>query len=150
MTTMTAPTSLENIEVRRIDGTLETMAKYRGQVLLIVNVASRCAFTKQYAGLESLYQEYRERGLVVMGFPCDQFGHQEPGDESTIQAFCSTTYNVSFPMFSKVEVNGPSAHPLFQFLTERCRGLLGMTRIQWNFTKFLVDRQGIRFNVLLR
>ncbi len=124
MSTMTAPTTLENIEVRRIDGNLETMSKYRGQVLLIVNVASRCAFTKQYAGLESLYQEYRERGLVVMGFPCDQFGHQEPGDESTIQAFCSTTYNVSFPMFSKVEVNGPSAHPLFQFLTERCRGLL--------------------------
>ncbi len=101
MTTMTAPTSLENIEVRRIDGTLETMAKYRGQVLLIVNVASRCAFTKQYAGLESLYQEYRERGLVVMGFPCDQFGHQEPGDESTIQAFCSTTYNVSFRCSAK-------------------------------------------------
>ena len=115
---------------------------YREKVLLIVNVASRCAFTKQYAGLESLYQQFKDRGFVILGFPCDQFGHQEPGDEATIQSFCSTTYNVGFPMFRKIEVNGPQAHPLYRFLADRCRGLLGMSRIQWNFTKFLIDRQG--------
>jgi glutathione peroxidase len=111
-------------------------------VLLIVNTASKCGFTPQYAGLEALYRKYKDRGFVVLGFPCNQFGGQEPGDAAEIANFCSTAYDVSFPMMSKIEVNGPKAHPLYAFLKEEKKGLLGSQAIKWNFTKFLVDREG--------
>jgi glutathione peroxidase len=108
----------------------------------VVNTASKCGFTPQYAGLEELHAKYEDRGLVVLGFPCDQFGHQEPGDEAEIKNFCSLTYDVGFPMFSKVNVNGSDAHPLFQYLKKEARGVLGTEAIKWNFTKFLIDRDG--------
>src|SRR4051812_49094972 len=117
--------SLFDIPVTTIDGRPTTLAGYRGRVLLVVNVASRCVFTGQYAGLEALYRKYKDAGLVILGFPCDQFGHQEPGPEGDIQTFCSTTYNVTFPMFAKVNVNGPEAHPLFQRLKSARRGWFG-------------------------
>ncbi len=125
-----------------IDGRAQPLSEYAGKVLLIVNVASKCGFTPQYAGLETLWQDYRDRGLVVMGFPCDQFGHQEPGDESEIRQFCSLTYDVDFPMFAKIEVNGDRAHPLWKWLKDEKGGLLGFDAIKWNFTKFLVGRDG--------
>ncbi len=134
--------TLHDTEVRRIDGKLQTLAAYAGQVLLIVNVASQCGFTPQYAGLEALYRRYKDRGFAVLGFPCDQFGHQEPGDEAEITSFCSLSYDVTFPMFAKVEVNGAGTHPLFQQLKKAAPGLLGTEGIKWNFTKFLVDAQG--------
>ena len=115
---------------------------YAGQVLLIVNTASKCGFTPQYAGLEALYRAYSGRGFAVLGFPCNQFGGQEPGGEAEIADFCSTTYDVTFPVFAKVEVNGPGAHPLFQWLKGARKGVLGTEAIKWNFTKFLVDREG--------
>ncbi len=118
------------------------MADYAGKVLLIVNTASHCGFTPQYAALEALYQRYRERGLVVLGFPCNQFGSQEPGEAEEIASFCQKNYGVSFPMFAKIEVNGNEAHPLYQYLKKAAPGLLGSEGIKWNFTKFLVDRQG--------
>ncbi|NOT43933.1 MAG: glutathione peroxidase [Acidobacteria bacterium] len=133
---------LHDIPLVTIDGRTTTLAEYRGRTLLIVNVASRCGFTPQYEGLEALYRAYRDRGLVVLGFPCDQFGHQEPGDETEIQAFCRTTYDVTFPMFAKVRVNGPDTHPLYAQLKAEQRGLLGTIAIKWNFTKFLVDGEG--------
>jgi len=126
-----------------IDGTEVPLRRYAGHVLLIVNVASRCGYTPQYEGLERLYRTHRERGLVVLGFPCNQFGGQEPGRESEIAAFCGATYDVTFPLFSKVDVNGPSAHPLFAHLKSQQSGWLGFDRIKWNFTKFLVDRRGV-------
>jgi len=110
--------------------------------MLIVNVASKCGFTPQYTGLEALWRKYREQGLVVLGFPCDQFGHQEPGDAEEIKNFCALSYEVSFPMFAKVEVNGASAHPLWQWLKSQKSGFLGLDAIKWNFSKFLVDRAG--------
>lgn len=125
-----------------IDGRPRTLDEWRGKVLLIVNVASKCGFTPQYTGLEQLWRKYRDRGLVVLGFPCDQFGHQEPGDEAEIRNFCSLNYDVSFPLFSKIEVNGAGAHPLWQWLKEEKSGLLGIGAIKWNFTKFLVGRDG--------
>jgi glutathione peroxidase len=128
--------------VRTIEGQDATLAPFRKQVLLIVNVASKCGFTPQYEGLEALYRKYRERGFAVLGFPCDQFGHQEPGDEAEIQKFCSLTYEVSFPMYAKIAVNGAGAHPLYQYLKKAQTGLLGTEGIKWNFTKFLVDREG--------
>jgi glutathione peroxidase len=131
-----------DIEVRTIDGETQPLAVYRGKTLLIVNVASRCVYTRQYAALEALYRRHQARGLVVLGFPCNQFGQQEPGDEGAIGQFCFTTYGVTFPMFAKVEVNGRDAHPLFQYLTAARRGILGTRRIKWNFTKFLVDGRG--------
>ena len=134
--------SLYDIEVTTIDGRRRTLAGYRGKVLLIVNVASRCGFTPQYEGLEALYRRHKDRGLVVLGFPCDQFGNQEPGDEAEIRKFCSTTYGVTFPMFAKVEVNGANTHPLYQHLKSAKPGLLGSEAIKWNFTKFLVGRDG--------
>jgi glutathione peroxidase len=134
--------SLYDISARDITGTERSLADYRGKVLLIVNVASRCGFTPQYAGLEALYRKYRDRGFEVLGFPCNQFGAQEPGSEADIQAFCSTTYNVSFPLFSKVDVNGADAHPLYRLLKGERPGILGTEAIKWNFTKFLVNRQG--------
>jgi len=134
--------SLYEIEVRAIDGKPQRLADFRGRVLLVVNVASQCGFTPQYAGLEALYQKYRDRGFSVLGFPCDQFGHQEPGNEAEIQEFCSTNYSVTFPLFAKIEVNGSAEHPLYHFLKGERPGLLGTEAIKWNFTKFLVDRQG--------
>ncbi|HLL18173.1 MAG TPA: glutathione peroxidase, partial [Rubrivivax sp.] len=118
-------TTVHDFEAVDIDGKTVSLSDYRGKALLIVNVASKCGFTPQYAGLEKLWQDYRERGLVVLGFPCDQFGNQEPGDEAEIRNFCSLTYDVSFPMFAKVEVNGEGAHPLWKWLKAQKGGLLG-------------------------
>ncbi len=128
--------------VTTIDGQTETMETYRGQVLLIVNVASKCGFTSQYAGLEALYRRYRHKGFAILGFPCDQFGHQEPGGEAEIQSFCSLTYDVTFPLFAKIEVNGSGEHPLYKLLKKAQPGLFGSEAIKWNFTKFLVNRDG--------
>ena len=130
------------IAVRTLGGEDGTLEPYRGQVLLIVNTASQCGFTPQYAGLEALHRKYRERGLAVLGFPCDQFGHQEPGTEQEIASFCASHFGVSFPMHAKIEVNGAGAHPLFMQLKKAAPGLLGTQAIKWNFTKFLVDRAG--------
>lgn len=138
----TMSTSLYDITVTDIGGASFTLDRFRGMVLLIVNVASRCGYTPQYRGLEALYQRHRDAGLVVLGFPSNQFGQQEPGTDAEIGAFCSTTYDVTFPMFSKVDVNGPGAHPLYTFLKSRKKGLLGTEGIKWNFTKFLVSRTG--------
>ena len=134
--------SLYDIDVTTIKGQHESLNVYRGKAMLIVNVASRCGFTPQYKGLEALYQRYRDRGFVLLGFPCDQFGNQEPGPEAEIVQFCELNFGVSFPLFAKVLVNGPEAHPLFRYLTEARRGFLGTRAIKWNFTKFLIDRQG--------
>ena len=135
--------TIYDFEVTGIDGERRTLAGYRGQVLLIVNVASKCGFTPQYAGLEELQRRHRDAGFTVLGFPCDQFGHQEPGSAEEIRNFCSLTYQVSFPMFAKIEVNGAQAHPLYKFLKAARKGLLGSEGIKWNFTKFLVDRGGV-------
>lgn len=129
--------------ITTIDGQTETLEKYRGKVLLIVNVASKCGFTSQYGGLETLYRRYRDKGLVILGFPCDQFGHQEPGNEAEIQSFCSLTYDVTFPLFAKIEVNGTGAHPLYTYIKKAHPGLFGSEGIKWNFTKFLVNREGV-------
>lgn len=137
-----AAAGLLDTPVRTIDGGETTLAPWRGQVLLVVNVASQCGFTPQYAGLEALYRRHRGAGLAVLGFPCDQFGGQEPGDEAEIARFCSLRYDVTFPLFAKVEVNGPGAHPLFARLKHAQPGLLGSEKVKWNFTKFLVDRGG--------
>ena len=133
---------LFNIEAQRLDGTPTTLEAFRGKVLLIVNVASKCGFTPQYTGLEALYRDYHARGFEVLGFPCNQFANQEPGNAEDIASFCSTTYDVSFPMFAKVDVNGDNAHPLFQYLKNEKSGLLGTGAIKWNFTKFLVGKDG--------
>ncbi|MEX2113406.1 MAG: glutathione peroxidase [Pirellulales bacterium] len=133
---------LYEIEVTGIDGGTQRLADYRGQVLLVVNVASRCALTPQYAELEALYRTYRDQGFVILGFPCDQFRHQEPGDEAQIKNFCKLTYDVTFPLFAKIGVNGPATHPLYQYLKSARPGILGSKSIKWNFTKFLIDRQG--------
>ncbi|KAB2889876.1 MAG: glutathione peroxidase [Desulfobulbaceae bacterium] len=134
--------SIYDFAVTTIDGRQTTLAEYRGKVLLIVNVASRCGFTPQYDGLEKLHLQYGDQGLVVLGFPCNQFGNQEPGTETEIIEFCRLNYGVSFPMFAKIAVNGPEAHPLYAFLKTERPGILGSTAIKWNFTKFLVDRSG--------
>lgn len=128
--------------VRTIDGNDVSLEDYRGQVLLIVNTASKCGFTPQYAGLESLYRNLHHRGFSVLGFPCNQFGQQEPDTEENIKSFCSATYGVTFPMFAKVDVNGPNTTPLFEQLKDGAPGLLGSRAIKWNFTKFLVNRAG--------
>jgi glutathione peroxidase len=125
-----------------LDGQPAALGDYRGQVMLIVNTASKCGFTPQYEGLEALYRKHKDQGFAVLGFPCNQFGAQEPGDAAEIASFCSLTYDVSFPMFSKIDVNGPQAHPLYAFLKKQKKGLLGSEAIKWNFTKFLVDRSG--------
>ena len=129
------------LSARRLDGSEQSFADYQGKVLLIVNVASKCGFTPQYQGLEALWKKYQKKGLVVLGFPCNQFGAQEPGDESEIGSFCSLNFGVSFPLFAKVEVNGSNTHPVFEFLKSAAPGLLGIEMIKWNFTKFLVDRE---------
>ena len=131
-----------DFETTGIDGQPLPLSQFAGKVLLVVNVASKCGFTPQYAGLQQLWSDYRERGLVVLGFPCDQFGHQEPGSEAQIQEFCTLDYGVDFPMTAKVEVNGAGAHPLWAWLKREQGGLLGIDAIKWNFTKFLVGRDG--------
>jgi glutathione peroxidase len=125
-----------------LDGQPVDLQRYRGKALLIVNTASACGFTPQYQGLEALQRRYADQGLVVLGFPCNQFGHQEPGDEAAIGAFCEKNYGVTFPMFAKVDVNGDDAHPLFRFLKGEAPGVLGTEAVKWNFTKFLVNREG--------
>ena len=134
---MTIPS---DIPLKTIDGRGETLGAFDGKALLIVNVASKCGFTPQYEGLEALHRRFRGRGFEVLGFPCDQFGHQEPGNEAEIEKFCTETYDVSFPMFAKIEVNGPDAHPLYRALKKEAPGLLRTKAIKWNFTKFLVDK----------
>jgi glutathione peroxidase len=134
--------SVYDYSARTIEGQEQSLSVYRGHPLLVVNVASKCGFTPQYAGLEALYRQYRDRGFVVLGFPCDQFGHQEPGDETEIKSFCSLTYDVSFPLFAKITVNGADAHPLYRFLKEARPGILGSEAIKWNFTKFLIGSDG--------
>ncbi len=128
---------------RSIDGSEQSLGAYRDQVMLIVNVASKCGFTPQYAGLQSLHRKFHQRGFSVLGFPCDQFGQQEPGDEREIKRFCTDSYGVTFPMFAKIEVNGAHTHPLYQYLKQQQPGILGSQGIKWNFTKFLIDRQGV-------
>ena len=133
---------LYHIPLTRIDGSQTSLAEHRNKVLLIVNTASRCGFTPQYAGLEALYRKYKDQGLVILGFPCNQFGAQEPGNEEQIADFCEMNYGVSFQMFAKVDVNGPNAHPLFVALKKQAKGILGSEAIKWNFTKFLIGRNG--------
>jgi glutathione peroxidase len=135
-------TNLYDFDVAAIDGNQQPLSAYQGHVLLVVNVASKCGFTPQYEGLEALYRKYRDRGFKVLGFPCDQFGQQEPGDDAEIKQFCKLKYDVTFPMFAKIEVNGAGTAPLYRYLKSARRGLLGTKRIKWNFTKFLVDREG--------
>jgi glutathione peroxidase len=135
-------TSAHDFDATSLDGKPVPLKEFAGKVLLIVNTASKCGFTPQYQGLEALYQKYRDRGLVVLGFPCNQFGAQEPGSALEIGSFCEKNYGVSFPMFEKIDVNGDTAHPLYQWLKKNARGVLGTERIKWNFTKFLLDRQG--------
>ena len=135
-------TSIFDVPLQALNGSDTSLAPFKGQVMLVVNVASQCGLTPQYAGLEKLWTDYRDRGFAVLGFPCDQFGHQEPDDEAGIRAFCAQNFGVSFPMFAKVEVNGEGAHPLWRWLKEEKRGFLGTGAIKWNFTKFLVGRDG--------
>ena len=134
--------AITDMEVRAADGGPVSLDTWRGKVLLIVNTASKCGFTPQYEGLEELHRTYGERGFEVLGFPCNQFGAQEPGDAAEIANFCSLTYDVTFPLFAKIDVNGANADPLFQRLKEQAPGVLGSRAIKWNFTKFLVDREG--------
>jgi len=134
--------SIYDFSAETLDGQPAPLSDYRDKVVLIVNTASQCGFTGQYAGLEALYRKYRDRGLVVLGFPCNQFGKQEPGDAEEIKTFCSLTYDVDFPMMQKIDVNGPRAHPLYIYLKAAKKGVLGTQGIKWNFTKFLVDRGG--------
>ena len=134
-------TTAHDFSATAIDGTDRLLADYKGKVLLVVNTATQCGFTPQFKGLEEVYQEYVDRGLVVLGFPCDQFGNQEPGDEAEISDFCERNFGVTFPLFSKVDVNGDDAHPLFDWLKDSKGGMLG-SKIKWNFTKFLVGRDG--------
>lgn len=134
-------TSAHDFSATTIDGSEQLLADYQGKVLLVVNTASQCGFTPQYKGLEAVYQEYVDRGLVVLGFPCDQFGNQEPGNEDDIASFCELNFGVTFPLFSKIEVNGDEAHPLYKWLKQE-KGGLGPSKIKWNFTKFLIDAEG--------
>ena len=135
--------SVYDFTAETIDGAPAPLGDYRDKVLLIVNTASQCGFTRQYAGLEALYRKYRDRGLVVLGFPCNQFGAQEPGDAEVIERFCQQIYDIRFPIFAKIAVNGPEAHPLYGWLTQKARGVLGTRSIKWNFTKFLVGTDGV-------
>lgn len=133
--------SVYNFNVKAIDGNETSLDTYKGKVLLIVNTASKCGFTPQFKELEELYKTYKEEGLEILGFPCNQFASQDPGNDSEILSFCTLNYDVSFPMFSKIDVNGPTAHPLYQYLEGEASGLFGDS-VKWNFTKFLVDKQG--------
>ena len=135
-------TTVYDFSARDIEGRERALSEFAGQALLIVNVASKCGFTPQYKGLEALWRSHREAGFAVLGFPCDQFGHQEPGNEQEIKDFCSLTYDVTFPLFAKIDVNGAGAHPLYVWLKSEKAGVFGTEAIKWNFTKFLVDREG--------
>jgi glutathione peroxidase len=135
-------TQVYDFTAKTIDGDEQSLAAYKGKTMLIVNVASKCGFTPQYKGLEDLYEKFRDQGLVVLGFPCDQFGHQEPGDEEEIKNFCSLNYDVQFPLFAKIDVNGSQTHPLYKYLKNEAKGLLGTEAIKWNFTKFLIGKDG--------
>lgn len=135
-------TTAYDFSAKTLDGQDQSLADYRGKAMLVVNTASKCGFTPQYTGLEKLWETYKDQGLVVLGFPCDQFGHQEPGDAEEIRNFCSLNYDVSFPLYEKVEVNGGAAHPLWKWLKKEKPGLLGMQSVKWNFTKFLIDKNG--------
>ena len=135
-------TTAYDFSAKTLDGQDQPLAEYKGKAMLVVNTASKCGFTPQYTGLEKLWEAYKDQGLVVLGFPCDQFGHQEPGDADEIRNFCSLNYDVSFPLYEKVEVNGGAAHPLWKWLKKEKPGLLGMESIKWNFTKFLIDKNG--------
>ena len=134
--------SIYDLTIKDIDGKEISMSKYKGKTLLIVNVASKCGFTSQYKGLEELYEKYKNQDFMVLGFPSNEFSNQEPGNEEEIKKFCSLTYNVQFDMFSKIEVNGENASPLFEYLKQQQSGLFGSEKIKWNFTKFLVDKNG--------
>ncbi len=134
--------SIYDFTVQNIDSKPVKMSEFKGKTLLIVNVASRCGYTSQYEGLEALYKKYKDRGFVVLGFPCNQFGSQEPGSEKEIKFFCTQKYKVTFPLFSKIDVNGDNAHPLYQYLKSQQKGVLSTEAIKWNFTKFLVDKKG--------
>jgi glutathione peroxidase len=135
-------TTLYELEAATIDGIGQPLSAFEGKTLLVVNVASKCGFTPQYAGLDALYRKYRDKGFVVLGFPCDQFAHQEPGNEQEIKAFCSLKYDVSFPLFSKIDVNGSHTSPVYKYLKREARGLFGTEAVKWNFTKFLIDKHG--------
>ncbi len=139
---MGTATAIDDLPLTYLDGHTGTLAEYRGKVLLVVNVASKCGFTPQYAGLEELYRTYKDRGLVILGFPCNQFMGQEPGTANDIQTTCGVTYGVTFPILAKGDVNGANAHPLYRHLTAARRGFLGTRAVKWNFTKFLLDREG--------
>jgi len=141
MTTQTSQ-SIYDCTATSIDGESISLSTYKDKVMLIVNTASQCGFTPQYQGLQELYDKYACQGLVVLGFPCNQFGQQEPGNATEIQSFCETRFGISFPLFQKIEVNGRDAHPLYKYLTKQAPGILGTTAVKWNFTKFLVDRSG--------
>lgn len=142
MTKSVANMTLADFTANRLDGSPQDLSAFAGQVVLIVNVASQCGFTPQYEGLEALYQQFKDQGLVILGFPCNQFGAQEPGSSQEIAEFCALNFGVSFPMFERIEVNGEGAHPLFAWLTTAAPGVLGTEAIKWNFTKFLLDRGG--------
>uniref|UniRef100_UPI00403F0F06 glutathione peroxidase n=1 Tax=Devosia sp. XK-2 TaxID=3126689 RepID=UPI00403F0F06 len=135
--------SLSDFSANRLDGTPQALADYAGQVVLVVNVASKCGLTPQYEGLEALYRQHKDKGLVILGFPCNQFAEQEPGNSQEIAQFCTLNYGVSFPLFERIEVNGEGAHPLYEWLKSSAPGLLGTEAIKWNFTKFLLDRNGV-------
>jgi glutathione peroxidase len=135
-------TTAYDFSARTIDGVEQPLSEFRGKAMVVVNVASKCGFTPQYTGLEALHRKFKDRGAVVLGFPCDQFGHQEPGDEAEIRNFCSLNYDVTFPLYAKIDVNGAKAHPLFKWLKGEKSGFLGSEGIKWNFTKFLIDGQG--------
>lgn len=135
-------TSIYDFKAKSLDGREIDLAQFKGKPLLVVNTASKCGFTPQYEGLEKLYEDYKDKGLVILGFPCNQFGAQEPGSAEEIGAFCMKNYGVSFPMFEKIDVNGSNAHPLYAWLKDEAPGILGSKNIKWNFTKFLIDRNG--------
>jgi glutathione peroxidase len=134
--------SIYEFQAKSIDGQDVSLSDYKGRVVMIVNVASKCGFTPQYEGLEKLYEKYQSEGFTILGFPCNQFGSQEPGSEAEIKSFCQLNYGVTFPLFSKVDVNGANAHPLYKFMKSAKPGILGTSQIKWNFTKFLIDRKG--------
>ena len=134
--------SIFDFSAKTLQGKTVPLTDFRGKAMLIVNTASKCGFTPQYEGLETLYEKLHDKGLTILGFPCNQFGKQEPGGAEEIGAFCQTNYGVSFPMFDKIDVNGPQTHPLFEYLKSEQRGILGSKNIKWNFTKFLVDKSG--------
>lgn len=136
-------TELADISVTTLDGQMLKFGSFLGKATLVVNVASKCGFTPQYTGLEALHRKYQDRGFVVLGFPCDQFGHQEPGNAEEIRNFCSLNYEVTFPLFAKIEVNGPNAHPVYRELKKQAPGLLGIQKVKWNFTKFLLREQRV-------